>query len=798
MFKDKKKRYFHKKRKSQELRDKEGETKSRKLYLEEENSKEDRLIKNLEKKLRLNKKSSKSVPKSFMCDGLDYILEVCNEDTRKMAAESEKQLTLQSNDESDSSYFDDDDNEEKPTNSKRKKLDGKKVKHTKQKKTIQQSFEESNLRSEDDGDFDSSDGDLVSDVDIGNESDESELVRTKSTSKANKKNENKVTVLKNSKIQNNNLKKDSKCLKNKKSAVPVKKQKVCVLDDDDDFKDVSDHFSDERDSKDEEDNNDDGIWEDIYGRKRNKDGSVVAETKKYVAPAIRQRNDNSEMNEKLVQLKRQMKGLLNRLAESNIHSIVSQLDELYMSNSRNDMNEMITNLMLESIVAPVFTPERLITEQMMCVAILHANVGSEVGAHFIMTLIKKFTQMVEQFYEVENKELDNLVLMICHLYNFNVFGSQLIYQILNKLTEKFTEKEIEIILIILKTAGFRLRKDDPIALKELVLSLQQKATTTESTNTRVKFMLDVLLAIKNNNMSKIPQYDQSHVEHLRKILKTLIRKGNSISQLNLSINDLLNADENGKWWIVGSAWSGKAPENDKQGKNNDDKPVYSKKILELAKAQRMNTDSRRNIFCVIMTAEDYLDAFEKLHHLGLKGSQEREIIHVILNCCLQEKKFNPYYSVLLQKFCEHDRKYQMMIQYTLWDKFKMLNNYSSNQLSNMAKMISHLFIKKALSLSILKVIELGELNASTMKLFKKTMLNILLHEDTEICLQVFERIAPSDKLHQFREGLRLFINYFLVKNIKKDKMSARQMELLETRIKYVDKILMHTTSKIAF
>lgn len=152
-----------------------------------------------------------------------------------------------------------------------------------------------------------------------------------------------------------------------------------------------------------------------------------------------------------------------------------------MNNSRNDMNEIITNLMLEAIVAPVFTPERLVTEQMMCIAILHANVGTEVGAHVIMILIKKFTQMMEQFYEVENKELDNLVLMICNLYNFKVFGSQLIHQILKKLTDKFTEKEIEIILIILKTAGFRLRKDDPIALKELVLSLQKKASLEKST-----------------------------------------------------------------------------------------------------------------------------------------------------------------------------------------------------------------------------------------------------------------------------------------------------------------------------
>jgi len=40
---------------------------------------------------------------------------------------------------------------------------------------------------------------------------------------------------------------------------------------------------------------------------------------------------------------------------------------------------------------------------------------------------------------------------------------------------KFTEKEIELILLILRTVGFQLRKDDPIALKELILNLQQKA-----------------------------------------------------------------------------------------------------------------------------------------------------------------------------------------------------------------------------------------------------------------------------------------------------------------------------------
>jgi len=91
-----------------------------------------------------------------------------------------------------------------------------------------------------------------------------------------------------------------------------------------------------------------------------------------------------------------------------------------MSNSRNDMNVMLSKLMMESIVAPVLTPDRLICEHMMLITILHANVGMEVGAHFLLAVVKKLHDMLEKSYCVENKELDNIILMISHLYNFKV------------------------------------------------------------------------------------------------------------------------------------------------------------------------------------------------------------------------------------------------------------------------------------------------------------------------------------------------------------------------------------------
>jgi nucleolar MIF4G domain-containing protein 1 len=48
--------------------------KKRKLNWEKDNRAEDKVIKSLEKKLKINKKTNKHLPKSFVSDGLDCIL----------------------------------------------------------------------------------------------------------------------------------------------------------------------------------------------------------------------------------------------------------------------------------------------------------------------------------------------------------------------------------------------------------------------------------------------------------------------------------------------------------------------------------------------------------------------------------------------------------------------------------------------------------------------------------------------------------------------------------------------------
>uniref|UniRef100_A0A2K5PFR6 Nucleolar protein with MIF4G domain 1 n=1 Tax=Cebus imitator TaxID=2715852 RepID=A0A2K5PFR6_CEBIM len=408
-----------------------------------------------------------------------------------------------------------------------------------------------------------------------------------------------------------------------------------------------------------------------------------------------------------------------------------------------------------------------------------------VGAHFLEAVVRKFDDVYK--HGSEGKECGNLFTIIAHLYNFHVVQSLLVFDILKKLIGTFTEKDIELILLMLKTVGFSLRKDDALSLKELITEAQTKASSAGSKfqdQTRIRFMLETMMALKNNDMRKIPGYDPEPVEKLRKLQRALVRHAGSGSetQLRVSWDSVLNAEQTGRWWIVGSAWSGAPMIDNSQHTHLQKQPAgtVSSKILELARKQRMNTDIRRNIFCTIMTSEDFLDAFEKLLKLGLKDQQEREIIHVLMDCCLQEKTYNPFYAFLASKFCEYERRFQMTFQFSIWDKFRDLENLPAMNFSNLVHLVAHLLKTKSLSLSILKVVEFSELDKPRVHFLRKVLSILLMETEVEDLGLIFTRVSDNPKLGVLREGLKLFISHFLLKSAQAHR-SAEEANVLRAR-----------------
>lgn len=88
----------------------------------------------------------------------------------------------------------------------------------------------------------------------------------------------------------------------------------------------------------------------------------------------------------------------------------------------------------------------------------------------------------------------------------------------------------------------------------------------------------------------------------------------------LKWSKLLDPDKSGQWWLPSSM--AVLVDSAEEVAAIIDREVFEvQKMLQLAAMQGMNTDARKAIFCIVMTAMDVLDAFQKLLTLNLPGKQ---------------------------------------------------------------------------------------------------------------------------------------------------------------------------------
>lgn len=115
----------------------------------------------------------------------------------------------------------------------------------------------------------------------------------------------------------------------------------------------------------------------------------------------------------------------------------------------------------------------------------------------------------------------------------------------------------------------------------------------------------------------------------------------------------------------------------------------------------MVTEFRKKVFIAIITAEDYIDAVDKL--VGLKSKRFSEIAAVIVETCTQEKTFNPFYYLLVCKLVSLIPKFRPAFQFAVWDQEKQLEDFTLRKISNLAKLLARVVLTSPeCSLSMLK------------------------------------------------------------------------------------------------
>ena len=461
--------------------------------------------------------------------------------------------------------------------------------------------------------------------------------------------------------------------------------------------------------------------------------SATTEIGKYLPPSLRSKAAPGP--EDLSQLRRQIQGLLNRLSEANLVSILGDLEKIYRDHPRQHVTAMLLDLLVGLLSDPTTLQNTFVILHAGFIAAVYKIVGTDFGAQVIQRIEEEFSQnyVLCTAQDSSSKKLTNLISLLAELYNFQVIGSNLIYDFVRLFLAELSEINTELLLKIIRNSGQQLRQDDPSSLKEIVLQLQAAVANSgeEKLSVRTRFMIETINNLKNNRMKTGVAASNITLEHTTRMKKTLgslnQRSLRASEPLRIGLKDLRQTDKRGKWWLVGATYKDDDADDSERtdrrssvrGKNDGGVNIedVAADLIQLAKEQRMNTDVRRSIFIAVMSATDYNDAYVRLMKLRLKRSQELEIPKVLIHCAGAEKVYNPFYTFLSRRVCS-DKKLKMSFQFSLWDLFKQMGEGEEEpreydeegegklglrSLVNLARMFGVLVAEGGLGLGVLKV-----------------------------------------------------------------------------------------------
>jgi nucleolar MIF4G domain-containing protein 1 len=517
-----------------------------------------------------------------------------------------------------------------------------------------------------------------------------------------------------------------------------------------------------------ESENEPEVKEDIYGRKVDaKTGKVIEGTSAARAmEKLEELNKNStELAEQRAKISKTLRGSINRLNESTLVGAIKSLEELFSSNSHNDVKQIFYETFIKATQTIFALPDRLLVEYGLFIALAHVNISSEISSHFVETFTLHFFKELEGAEDKDEKALENATSLLCHLFNFKIIKAEFIIDIMAKLRDYCRDKTISLMLHALTYSGANLKKRNGPLLTKFINDTQNYFVSlpeNKKEGYRMKFLIEEIMAIKNGQISSLTsKFDESVLDHFSRIFKGLTKNvENKEKELPFGLEDILHIGERGRWWIVGSAWQPGSTKADgtkiEQPKVEPKAVRFDDSLLILAKKAKMNTETRRNIFCTLMSAEDDVEAFEKLLKLGLKGSQEREIIHVMVVCVMMEATYNPYYATVIERFCNYHRRFILTTQYALWDRVKELASLKKRQRINFAFLVSDLIRLSAVQLQVLKVVNFGTIDPMTTAFLRRVFYRLLTKATDSSIIEMFNKTMKSESLKLFVEGLRLF------------------------------------------
>lgn len=171
---------------------------------------------------------------------------------------------------------------------------------------------------------------------------------------------------------------------------------------------------------------------------------------KYVPPSLR--NQHASETEDLSRLRRQTQGLINRLSEANVISILGDIESLYRDNPRQHVSSTLLDLLLGLLSDPAPLQDTFVILHAGFIASVYKIIGPDFGADVVQRVDEIFRENEVARDDGRNgKRFTNLASLLSALYTFQVIGSKLIYDYIKMFIEDLSEEKAELLLKILRS-----------------------------------------------------------------------------------------------------------------------------------------------------------------------------------------------------------------------------------------------------------------------------------------------------------------------------------------------------------
>lgn len=179
--------------------------------------------------------------------------------------------------------------------------------------------------------------------------------------------------------------------------------------------------------------------------------SLAGGPSKYIPPSLRVVEPS--LTEDLIPLRRQLQGLLNRLSEANLVSILGDIERVYQNNARQHVSTVVLDLLMGLVCDPTSLPDTFIILYGGFIAAVYKIIGTEFGAQVIQRIDEQFAQHYssEVNSNSTSKRCTNLMSLLAEMYNFQVIASNLIYDYIRLFLEDLTETSAELVLKIVRS-----------------------------------------------------------------------------------------------------------------------------------------------------------------------------------------------------------------------------------------------------------------------------------------------------------------------------------------------------------